>query len=73
MTVKLLKLPAVLKRVTNSSTRMSAQIKEGIFPVPISFGARAIEWVEEEVEDWFLARVEAARTGASHPKQKAVA
>ena len=73
MTTKLMKLPAVLTRVAISRSKLYANVKEGTFPAPISLGARAIAWVEEEVEQWILARVEAARNSASRPKQKAVA
>jgi prophage regulatory protein len=33
-------------------------IAEGMFPKPVSLGARAVAWVESEVEDWILDKVE---------------
>ncbi len=33
------------------------------FPEPIKIGARAVAWVEEEVDAWIEARIEASRSG----------
>lgn len=73
MPVKLLKLPAVLKRVTISQTRLYAQIKDGTFPAPISLGGRAVAWTEQDVENWILDRIEAARNSTQQAKQEPVA
>lgn len=59
--MKLMKLPAVLTRVAISRSKLYANVKAGTFPAPISLGARAVAWLEHEVEDWILGRVEAAR------------
>ena len=34
-------------------------IGEGSFPKPVSLGDRCVGWVESEVHDWILARIEA--------------
>ncbi|MEB0008780.1 AlpA family transcriptional regulator [Pseudomonas sp. RTB3] len=34
-------------------------ISEGIFPKPVSLGDRAVGWVESEVMDWVMARIDA--------------
>ncbi|MCF7556682.1 helix-turn-helix transcriptional regulator [Pseudomonas petrae] len=33
-------------------------ISEGTFPKPVSLGDRCVGWVEGEVHDWIMARVE---------------
>lgn len=33
-------------------------IADGSFPKPVSLGARAVAWVESEVQDWILERIE---------------
>ena len=33
-------------------------IGEGTFPKPVSLGDRCVGWVESEVHDWILARIE---------------
>ncbi|MCQ3000714.1 AlpA family transcriptional regulator [Pseudomonas syringae] len=33
-------------------------ISEGTFPKPVSLGDRCVGWVEGEVHDWILARIE---------------
>lgn len=34
-------------------------ITDETFPKPVSLGARAVAWVESEVQDWILERIEA--------------
>ncbi|EGM68398.1 phage transcriptional regulator, AlpA [Shewanella sp. HN-41] len=33
-------------------------IAEGTFPRPVSLGSRAAAWVESEVQEWILTRIE---------------
>lgn len=61
MAPTLLKLPAVITRVGFSRAKIYALIKEGAFPSPISLGARAVAWLDHEVDDWINDRVKAAR------------
>jgi len=34
-------------------------IEEGIFPKSVSLGDRAVAWVESEIVDWIMSRIEA--------------
>ncbi|ROM95052.1 AlpA family transcriptional regulator [Pseudomonas brassicacearum] len=34
-------------------------IEEGIFPKSVSLGDRAVAWVESEVMDWIMSKIEA--------------
>lgn len=38
-------------------------IDEGTFPRSVSLGDRAVAWIESEVMDWILARIEARDLG----------
>lgn len=72
MTTKLMKLPAVLTRVAISRSKLYAKVKEGTFPAPISLGARAVAWVEAEVDEWVDSLVQASRkSGAKTRMQEA--
>ena len=37
---------------------MYLQIQEGTFPRPISLGARSVGWLENEIEEWLMSRIE---------------
>jgi prophage regulatory protein len=36
-------------------------VKAGTFPPPISLGAKAVGWLESEIEDWISCRVQVSR------------
>jgi prophage regulatory protein len=52
-----------LKEVTNSTglarSTVYKYIAEGAFPKPVPLGDRCVGWVEEEVHDWIMAKIEA--------------
>lgn len=52
-----------LKEVTNSTglarSTVYKFIAEGTFPKPVPLGDRCVGWVEEEVHDWIMVRIEA--------------
>lgn len=35
------------------------------FPKPVSFGAKAVGWIEAEIDEWLIAQVEKCRKAAS--------
>lgn len=41
-------------------------IADKTFPKPVKLGKRSVAWVESEVQDWILARIE-ERDGAQVP------
>lgn len=57
----LLKRPEVRKRTTLSDSALYRLIDKGEFPRPVHLGPRAVAWVEEEVDAWIAARIEASR------------
>ena len=61
MDVTILRLHQVMARTGLSKSTIYAKIAAGEFPEPISLGGRAVGWIEDEVNDWLIARVEASR------------
>lgn len=57
MSDKILRRPEVQRRVGMGRSTLYAAIAEGRFPRPVNLGARAVGWLETEVDDWLAARV----------------
>jgi len=64
MTNTILRRPEVSKRTGLPRSTLYNAIDEGKFPAPISLGARAVGWLESEVNDWIEDRVNASRREA---------
>lgn len=59
--MKILRLPAVLEAIGyKSRTSLYDQIKQGLFPKPISIGARAVGIPDDEVEAVISHRINGA-------------
>ena len=58
---QLLRLPQVLDRVGLRTTRLYQLIGDGTFPAPVKLGARAIAFVESEVDAWIEAQAQKPR------------
>jgi prophage regulatory protein len=56
---KLIKLKIVMDYTGLGRSTVYNYIAENQFPKPVSLGLRAVAWVESEVQDWILARIEA--------------
>jgi prophage regulatory protein len=61
---KILRLRTVLGRTGLTRSMAYALLKGGHFPRPINLGARAVGWLESEIDAWIAARVEASRAKA---------
>jgi prophage regulatory protein len=59
--VSILRRPQVEKRVGLQRSAIYEGIARGTFPRPVRLGARAVGWVEEEIDDWLQARVTESR------------
>lgn len=64
MAERFISLRDVLTRTSLSKTHTYRLINAGLFPRPVPLGPRRIAFVEREVNDWLLSRVE-ARAGAT--------
>lgn len=56
--LSILRRKQVEKRTGLSRSTIYLRIQEGTFPRPINLGARAVGWLENEIEAWLTARIE---------------
>ena len=61
MSNMILRLPAVKTRTGLSRSTIYLRVAEGKFPKPISLGARAVGWLDAEVEAWLAGQIELSR------------
>ena len=57
----ILRLPEVKKTTGLSRSTIYSRISRGTFPRPVNLGARAVGWIEAEIEEWLQQRIEASR------------
>jgi prophage regulatory protein len=64
----ILRLPQVKARTGLSRSTIYSRIAQGSFPKPVTLGgARAVGWVEAQIESWIDRQVHASRGDASVP------
>lgn len=63
MATNILRLPTVLRKRGRSRSAHYLDIQQGLFPRPVSIGARAVGWPEDEVDAINAARI-AGKTDA---------
>ncbi|MCE9679197.1 AlpA family transcriptional regulator [Shewanella sp. AS1] len=56
--MKLIKLKEVMEMTSLSKATIYRMIKQEAFPEKLSIGGRAVAWVESEVQNWILTRIE---------------
>ena len=56
---RLIRRPAVLERIGLKTTELYELIKQDRFPRPVPLGRRAVAWLEDEVDAWIEARIQA--------------
>ena len=61
----ILRLPEVMARVGIRRALIYQRIADGTFPKQISLGARAVGWLESDIDAWLAARIMAAKGGAA--------
>ena len=61
MTTAILRLPAVKSRTGLSRSTIYLRIKEGTFPTPVSLGARAVGWIDSEIQQWLEEQIKKSR------------
>lgn len=69
MATVILRLPVVKMRTGLSRSSIYLWIARGEFPAPVSLGARAVGWVESEVDDWVAHRIEESRKKLSRKRE----
>lgn len=60
-TQTIIRLPQVKQRTGLSRSTIYSLIRIGAFKAPISLGARAVGWLDSDVDEFIAARVNASR------------
>jgi prophage regulatory protein len=63
MAENLIRLSEVMTRVPYSRSTIYLKVARNEFPEPVSMGARAVAWVESEIDSWIAKRIEAGWDG----------
>ena len=58
---RVLRLPRVQARTGLSRSTIYMRVAQGSFPKPVRLGARAIGWIESEVDAWIREQIAASR------------
>ncbi len=58
---RFLRLPEVLERTGLSRSTIYVRLANGSFPRPVPLGARAVGWIEAEVDEWVRERIAESR------------
>ena len=61
MSYIVLRLPEVKKRTGLSRSSIYLRITNNEFPASISLGGRAVGWLEQDIDEWIVARIEESR------------
>ncbi|MEP6756773.1 MAG: AlpA family transcriptional regulator [Chthonomonadales bacterium] len=61
MATAILRLPQVKVKVGLSRSSIYSAVAENRFPKPVRLGARAVGWLESEVDEWVNKQVELSR------------
>lgn len=60
--INIIKLSEVIARTGLSRSTIYRRVKQTDFPKPIPLGGNSIGWIEMEVQQWLLARMEDRRS-----------
>lgn len=63
--LQVLRLDAVEKMVGLKHSTIYAKVAEGSFPKPIKLSAKAVGWLESDIQAWLEALVSARDAGAA--------
>lgn len=70
MATTILRLPAVKARTGLSRSTIYQRVTERTFPRPVNLGARAVGWLETEVDSWLTAQVARSRNAAGDDREQ---
>ena len=62
--VRVLRLPRVQARTGLSRSSIYMRVANRSFPQPVRLGARAVGWIESEVDQWIREQIAASRGNA---------
>lgn len=56
--MRIIRLRDVMSATGLARSTIYKYISENFFPKPISLGDRCVGWIESEIQDWILERIE---------------
>ena len=56
MAIRILRYPQVIEISGLSRRSIERRINDGVFPVPVQLGARAVGFRSDEIEEWIKAQ-----------------
>ena len=62
--IRIVRLPAVQARTGLGRSTIYVRLAEGSFPRPVQLGARAVGWIEAEVDEWIRKQIALSRGDA---------
>lgn len=62
--LNILRRKQVEARTGLSRSTLYAYIAAGSFPTPVSLGARAVGWLESDIDAWLMSRTKITRTAS---------
>lgn len=65
--MRIIRLREVMALTGLARSTVYKYVEAGTFPQPVPLGGRSVGWVEQEVEDWVLARIEERDAAISTP------
>src|SRR6516164_8205852 len=69
--LRILRRKQVEVRTGLSRSTIYAMIPDGSFPAPVTLGAKAVGWLQNEVEEWITERIRASRSDRSEKALRA--
>ena len=61
MSHTVLRLPDVIKQTGLSRSSIYLRLNNKEFPKPISLGGRTVGWLQQDIDEWILEKIEASR------------
>lgn len=61
MSHKILRLPEVKESTGLSRSTIYLRMANNEFPQPISLGGRAVGWLEQDIDEWIVEKIEESR------------
>lgn len=65
--MRLIRLKEVLHLTGLARSSVYRLVSSKEFPAPVSLGDRAVAWIESEIQDWVLSRIEQRNNGKALP------
>lgn len=61
LNARILRLPEVKHLTGKSRSTIYANMRSGVFPLPLHTGVRSVGWLESEIQNWIASRIAASR------------